>query len=82
MYLIGRVKDTGIGISEEDRVNLFKMFGGNIQNNVFSSGIGLGLHICKSLTEKFSGLIKIEDSEVGRGTTFIFTFLTSGASSI
>ena len=80
-FLIGKVNDTGIGISDEDKSGLFKIFGQVKQNNVFTSGIGLGLHICKSLTEKFNGQIKIENSELGRGTTIVFTFQTNGVSS-
>lgn len=80
-FLIGRVNDSGIGILEEDKANLFKIFGRLNSINVFTSGIGLGLHICKSLTEKFNGLIKIEESELGRGTMFTFTFQTNGPSS-
>ena len=49
-------------------------------NQVFTSGIGLGLHICKSLCEKFNGVIKIENSELNLGTSFEFTFQTDGTS--
>ena len=78
-FLIGRVKDTGIGVSEEDQATLFKIFG-KLQRNKeqFTSGIGLGLHICKQICEKFKGQIKIEDSSSEHGTTFVFTFQTSG----
>ncbi len=47
--LIGMVKDTGIGISLEDRPELFKILG-KLQKNTrpkFTGGIGLGLHICR-----------------------------------
>ena len=51
--LITTVKDTGEGIKNEIKDKLFKMFGiistkGNI---ISTQGIGLGLSICKSLTE-------------------------------
>ncbi len=47
-YLIGKVKDSGVGISESDQSRLFKIFGklGHTRET-FTSGIGLGLHICK-----------------------------------
>ena len=54
--MIGRVKDTGIGIREEDQKKIFKLFG-KIKNldDVNTSGIGLGLFICKRISDKFDG---------------------------
>jgi K+-sensing histidine kinase KdpD len=47
--LVGRVKDTGIGISPENRTSLFKILGKVLKKKrpEFTSGIGLGLHICR-----------------------------------
>ena len=54
--MIGRVKDSGIGIREEDQKRIFKLFG-KIKNSedVNTSGIGLGLFICKRICDKFDG---------------------------
>jgi K+-sensing histidine kinase KdpD len=54
------------------------MFSQINSSSVFTSGIGLGLHICKSLVEMYNGSIKIESSILLQGTTFVFTFLTDG----
>lgn len=67
------VKDTGIGIKEEDLKKLFKPF---IQIETGLSrkyeGTGLGLSICKKLLDLLGGRIEVE-SEVGVGSIFSFT---------
>mmetsp|Transcript_14092 Transcript_14092/g.16342 ORF Transcript_14092/g.16342 Transcript_14092/m.16342 type:complete len:143 (+) Transcript_14092:117-545(+) len=71
-----RVEDNGPGISEENLGKLFVNFGTlseHEQNN--PQGTGLGLSICKLLAHKMNGSVYAE-SELGRGTSFIFTFST------
>ncbi|MDR1626002.1 MAG: response regulator [Spirochaetia bacterium] len=73
-YLIRfTVTDTGIGISQEQRLNLFKPF---VQaekgaNRVYG-GIGLGLSISRRLVELMGGKIEVE-SEPGKGSAFSFS---------
>ena len=63
------VKDSGIGISEEDQMKLFNSFV-QIKNCVTKGcGSGLGLAIVKRLTELMSGEIVVR-SQLGRGSTF------------
>lgn len=67
------VADTGIGIFEEDQKKLFQPF--QQLESVLSKkhpGTGLGLAICKSIIELHGGRIWVE-SEVGKGSRFIFT---------
>jgi signal transduction histidine kinase/CheY-like chemotaxis protein len=69
-----RVADTGIGISEENLDHVFEEFGqveGQVQARVKGSGIGLPLS--RRLAELLGGSLTVE-SELGRGSTFIFTF--------
>lgn len=67
------VKDTGIGINEEDMKLLFKSF--SQINNSYSreyKGTGLGLALAKQLVEMLKGDIWVQ-SKVGLGSTFTFT---------
>lgn len=67
------VKDTGIGIKEEDINLLFKSF--SQLNNSYSreySGTGLGLALSKQLVEMLEGEIWAESKE-GEGSIFSFT---------
>ena len=65
-----KVKDTGIGIKEEDLSNIFNTFERvDVQKNHTIEGAGLGLPICYKLLEMMGGTISVE-SEYGAGTTF------------
>ena len=52
-----QVIDTGIGITQEESENLFKLFGTIRNKSMNKSGTGLGLVICKMLAEKMGGTI-------------------------
>ena len=65
-----QVKDTGSGISEENKKHLFQSFERiDEQKNRNIEGTGLGLAITKQLLDLMDGTISV-DSEVGRGSTF------------
>ncbi|WP_405294504.1 ATP-binding protein [Algibacter sp. Ld11] len=65
-----RVKDTGVGISENLKEHIFEEFAqaDNNQNNN-SEGFGLGLTISKKLAEILGGNLTLE-SELSKGSTF------------
>jgi len=68
------VKDSGMGISNEDQVHLMERFfrganAGNVQ------GTGLGLHIVSRYAELMNGKVKCY-SELDKGTEFVVNFDT------
>jgi signal transduction histidine kinase/CheY-like chemotaxis protein/HPt (histidine-containing phosphotransfer) domain-containing protein len=64
------VRDTGQGIREEDKAELFEAFSRiDIKKNRNVEGTGLGLTIVKSVVDSMNGEIKVE-SEYGKGTVF------------
>jgi signal transduction histidine kinase len=75
------VKDTGLGISDEDKTKLFRKFG-RLKNYVNDKqrmtqvirpgGTGLGLFLCKGIITLHGGEITV-DSTLGKGSTFSFT---------
>jgi PAS domain S-box-containing protein len=72
--LLISVRDTGIGISPQEKVRLFEAFyqaSGGIKDK--TPGTGLGLNITKSIVEKHGGRIWVESEGPGKGSCFSFT---------
>jgi signal transduction histidine kinase len=68
------VKDTGIGISNENLQKLFMSFGKlKDSNSLNENGCGLGLNICKRISQSMGGDIIVK-SILGLGSTFSFIF--------
>lgn len=68
--LIISVKDTGMGIRDEDKEKLFNSFQRlEVERNRNVEGTGLGLNLTKHLVELMDGTITV-DSEYGVGSTF------------
>jgi signal transduction histidine kinase len=64
------VRDTGIGIPEEERSRLFQeFFRGAKAREIEEVGTGLGLAIVRQIVDRHGGRIQVESKE-GRGTTF------------
>ncbi|MDR3507647.1 MAG: ATP-binding protein, partial [Caulobacteraceae bacterium] len=70
LVLSGQVSDTGAGIPEDQVDDLFVAFS---QTDVgrLAGGAGLGLSICRQLTERMGGTIRV-DSQMGQGSVFTF----------
>ena len=68
-----RITDTGVGIAKQYLSQVFDKF--KQLDNTLSDrpvGTGLGLVICKEIVEHYGGAIWVE-SELGKGSSFIFT---------
>ena len=71
IMLVMAVKDTGIGIKEEDQARLFKDFERfDLAHNRSIEGTGLGLAITYHLVQMMGGSIRC-NSVYGEGTTFV-----------
>ena len=73
--LVFAVKDTGIGITEEDKKRLYTEGGhgkDSQQTNIHSTGYGL--FIAKQITEANEGTIRADSDGAGKGSTFTVEF--------
>ena len=69
------VKDTGVGITEEDKKRLFTEGGhGKDSQTINAHSTGYGLFIAKKITEAHDGTIRAESEGHGKGSTFVVEF--------
>ena len=73
-YIDIRIKDTGVGITTEEKERLFKKFGKieryGLNMDVDIEGSGLGLYISKEIVELHGGKILLESKGRDKGSQF------------
>ena len=66
-HIIFEVADNVVGIDDEHKAQLFDPF-----FTTKSTGMGMGLNICRTIVELHHGRLTISDN-IGRGTIFTLT---------
>ncbi len=78
-HVVISVRDTGIGIAQNDQSRLFTKFFRSEEAALRNpDGSGLGLYVVKSYVEGWGGTITVS-SQPGQGTTFTITLPPKGA---
>ena len=75
-FVYTTVSDTGKGMPPENQRLLFGKFqqaGNSLLTRDGTKGTGLGLYISKLIMERSGGTIGLEHSEVGKGSSFVFS---------
>ncbi|MDD5342575.1 MAG: transporter substrate-binding domain-containing protein [Patescibacteria group bacterium] len=78
--VIVHVKDTGIGISEEDKEKLFKKFT-QLDSSMAreTKGTGLGLYVSRQIVQQMKGDIWMDSDGLDKGSTFSFSLPIAGS---
>ncbi|MFA0809495.1 response regulator [Microbulbifer epialgicus] len=67
------ISDTGVGISDNEKESIFKLFHiGEKPSDKQYSGLGTGLTIAHKIAERIKGELNLEHSELGVGSRFYF----------
>lgn len=69
--LLIKIRDFGIGVPEDEQLNIFERFYRTKDTSIHISGFGLGLYICRDIIQRHYGKIWVEAAE--KGSTFIFS---------
>jgi signal transduction histidine kinase len=73
-FLVVSVKDSGIGLTKEEKEKLFNLFWrGERAVRTHPNGSGLGLFIVKKLVELHQGEVRVESEGEGKGSVFTIT---------
>jgi signal transduction histidine kinase len=78
-----KVRDTGIGIPEQDRNNIFERFfrAGNAISKE-NQGNGLGLYIARQIAVDHGGDLSFSGNDQGTGTTFTLALPITGTKAV
>lgn len=69
--VVTTIHDTGIGMSRQELGHVFsKFYRGPRAKTQDTEGMGIGLYMAKSITERHGGKISVESGGEGQGTTF------------
>lgn len=68
------VTDDGIGITDEEKTKIFDMFYQVKNNEINKLGIGIGLHMTRSLVQLMNGRIRANDREDGKSGASISVY--------
>ena len=70
-FLVIHIRDSGVGIAQEDLSKLFTRFG-KLQRtaSLNDDGIGLGLTIVKKIVESCNGSVEAHSDGLGKGSLF------------
>jgi signal transduction histidine kinase len=71
--IIFQVKDSGKGISAEERESIFQKYTRGKESVKQSAGLGLGLYVAKIIIEQHKGKIWAESPGEGQGSMFCFS---------
>ncbi len=63
------VSDTGVGIKDEDKPDVFKRFYSSSQQNGYV-GTGIGLNLVQLLVQLHDGTVTVENNPAGKGSLF------------
>ena len=76
--LLFAIKDTGVGIKQQYQEKLFdRFYKVTTKNEDFRAGTGIGLYLCKKMTELMKGTIWVVSTE-GEGSTFYIELPKTG----
>ncbi len=71
--IVFSVKDSGKGVSEQEKTSIFQKFSRGKESVKHSAGLGLGLYVAKIIIEQHKGKIWAESEGEGKGSTFAFS---------
>lgn len=69
LYCIVEISDNGIGFEDDDALRIFDLFF-RLHSKVEYDGTGIGLAICKRITDNHSGFISAASNEKNHGAVF------------
>ena len=69
--LVIKIRDFGIGVLKEERLNIFERFYRSKDTSIHISGFGLGLYICMDIIKRHGGKMWVETEK--KGSSFYFT---------